>query len=154
MPGFPKIDTPCPYKATLGTVMDGDFCRMCRRTVVDLDAMSAADRDDFLAGCEGEICVSYTVRPALAAAAIAAAAMVPTAAYAQDVPVAPPVAQVAQPVDVPEEDETMIIVVGGIKDPRHAKRIDNPADAKLPAIPVVYDDEAEAVPAPTAPVRR
>ena len=32
MARFPKIDRPCPYKANLAAVMDGDFCTMCRRS--------------------------------------------------------------------------------------------------------------------------
>jgi hypothetical protein len=74
MPLFPKIASPCPYLDRLDTAMDGDFCRMCERTVHDLTGMNRAERAAFVAECGGEACVSYTTRlsPAVAAAALAA----------------------------------------------------------------------------------
>ena len=139
---FPRIDKPCPYKANLAAVMDGDFCTMCSRSVIDLTAMSMTDRRHFLSSCETEVCVSYSFRPALAAAALAAAAMtMPTAAAAQTVePVA--AAEPAQPdASVGADAEDMIIIVGGIRDPKHAELVENPLDQTLPALPVVYDEE-------------
>lgn len=123
MPLFPKIQSPCPYRARLTEVMDGDHCRMCDRTVFDLSAWSGAERAAFLAGCAEEVCVSYRAPVRIAAAAMAAAALTS------------PVAAAAQP---PEE---IVIVVGGIKDPKNARFVDS-KDAKqpLPELPVVYDD--------------
>ena len=144
---FPRIEKPCPYKANLAAVMDGDFCMMCSRSVIDLTAMSTTDRRHFLSSCESEVCVSYSFRPALAAAALAATAMaIPTAAAAQTVePVA--VAEPAQPDDAVAADaEDMMIIVGGIRDPKNAELVENPLDETLPALPVVYDDESALVP--------
>ena len=142
---FPRIDKPCPYKTNLAAVMDGDFCTMCSRRVIDLTAMSATDRRHFLSSCETEVCVSYSFRPAIAAAALAAAAMaLPTAAAAQMVE--PVVASEAAPVDF--EYEGTVIIVGGINDPKNAKLVENPLDEALPALPIVYeDDPAPALPA-------
>jgi hypothetical protein len=74
MAKYPEITRMCPYLDRLDTVMEGDFCRMCRRNVHDLSAMGEKERAVFLASCSGEVCVSYTVwmKPALAAAALAA----------------------------------------------------------------------------------
>ena len=131
---FPKIQSPCPYKSDLAAMMDGDFCRMCKRQVVDLTAWSDDQRVAFLSGCEEEVCVSYRLplRPAIAAAALAVAAMgMPTAAAAQD------------------EDESMI-VVGGIKSPTHAQYIETAEDKARPDLPIVYEDEPQKPAAKTA----
>ena len=142
---FPRVDKPCPYKANLAAVMDGDFCTMCSRRVIDLTAMSATDRRHFLSSCETDVCVSYSFRPAIAAAALAAAAMaLPTAAAAQMVE--PVVA--SEPATAVDEFEDMEIIVGGINDPKNAKLVENPLDEALPALPIVYeDDPAPALPA-------
>lgn len=70
---FPKIARPCPYVENLDAVMDGDFCRMCKRQVHDLTDMDRAAREAFLAARGGDVCVRYTVwmKPAMAAAALA-----------------------------------------------------------------------------------
>ena len=85
---FPKIERVCPYLDRLDEAMDGDFCRMCKRTVHDLTDMSDPERAAFLTACGGDACVSYIayVRPAVAAALVAASAavlVVPEAAMAQ-----------------------------------------------------------------------
>src|SRR5665213_4627527 len=74
----PKIQSPCPYKNNLAAIMDGDVCRMCKRHVFDLSGMSDVERDFLIKGCKDEICVSYKfpIRPAIAAAALAAAVIV------------------------------------------------------------------------------
>jgi hypothetical protein len=77
MTPFPQIH-PCPYLDRLDEVIDGGFCRMCRREVHDLTALDARERADFLAVRGGDACVSYrmNVKPVLAAALIAASAAV------------------------------------------------------------------------------
>jgi predicted Fe-S protein YdhL (DUF1289 family) len=135
MPMFPHIQSPCPYKSSLATLMDGDMCRMCHRQVFDLTAMSDGERVAFLGGCRDEVCVSYRlpVRPALAALALAAALGLPAAAAA-----------------TPDE-ESMQIIVGGIKNPANARMIEQAGDAALPVLPVVYEPARKAEPArPTA----
>lgn len=142
MARFPKIDSPCPYKSQLAAVLDGDFCRMCKRDVFDLSGWADGERLAFLSGCETEVCVRYTlpVRPVLAAAALAAA-IVAVPAHAQDT--APTAVEAGMP-----DEELDWVVVGGIKDPKTAAlvQVEDPADAAVPELPVVYDDH-EDVPA-------
>jgi hypothetical protein len=78
MTPFPPIQRPCPHLDRLDAVIDAGFCRMCKRDVHDLTAMDERERAGFLAACGGGACVSYTmnVKPALAAALIAASAAV------------------------------------------------------------------------------
>jgi predicted Fe-S protein YdhL (DUF1289 family) len=143
---FPKIQSPCPYKSDLSAVMDGDFCRMCKRNVVDLTAWSDEQRVSFLASCETEVCVSYRLplRPALAAAAMVAA-MASLPAAAQDAPV---VAVAASDPGAAGIDDTYEpdIIVGGITDPKHAEFVEDAADATIPALPVVYESAEPAEP--------
>lgn len=159
---FPKIQSPCPYKSDLAAVMEGDFCRMCERNVFDLSGWSDGERIAFLAGCAEEVCVSYRlpVRSMLAAAAIAAATALPSAAAAQegvgDVSLMPAMALAAR--DVAETHAASMqewdIIVGGIKDPANAEFVDHEADAALAALPVVYEDEATTAPTPAATAGR
>ncbi len=125
---FPKIQSPCPYKSQLAAVMDGDMCRMCKRQVFDLTDMDDDGRVAFMAGCTDEVCVSYRIpfRPAIAAAVMAVSTMAPMAAAA--------------------EEPTFDIVVGGIRNPGQAEFVQVPADRKLPALPVVYEDADKAAP--------
>lgn len=138
MARFPKIDSPCPYKSQLSAVLDGDFCRMCKRDVFDLSGWSDGERTAFLSGCETEVCVRYTlpIRPAIAAAALAAAAMT-APAYAQDT------VSAAIEATIPDSELDQIFV-GGIKDPKNARivQVEDPADAALPELPVVFDEPA------------
>lgn len=119
---FPRIQNPCPYSARLSTIMDGDYCRMCRRTVHDLTDMTDGERRVFMSGCTGEVCVSYrTIRPAFAAAALAAtAAAIPAAAA---------------------EHDSMVVIVtgGGITDPANTVFVDESELAETPDLPVVYE---------------
>ena len=88
-------------RTLLSAIMDGDVCRLCKREVFDLGAMSDAGRAAFLKACAGEVCVTYRmpIRTALAAAAFAAAAVaVPTAAAA---------------CSDPTEVKTEVVFVGG-----------------------------------------
>jgi hypothetical protein len=41
-----------------------DFCGHCQRRVHNLDLMSIPERETFLMGCSGNVCVSYTVKRA------------------------------------------------------------------------------------------
>ena len=153
---FPRIQSPCPYKGDLASVMDGDMCRMCERPVFDLSFMSDDERMAFLAGCTGEVCVSYRIpfRPALAAAAMAAALALPSAAAAQDqAPAADPAAIEAisaADADAAIEEAAMAdaameaeIWVGGIKDLDKLEFVEDPADSYIPELPIVYEDTAE-----------
>ncbi len=136
---FPKIESPCPYKGPLSDIMDGDVCRLCKREVFDLTAMNDGERVQFLASCEGEVCVTYAfkLRPAVAAAALAATAFsLPLAA--QDAP-----APATEAAEVGHDDEWEIMV-GGIKDAKNVEMIEDASDAKLADLPVEYEDEKPA----------
>ena len=135
---FPKIQSPCPYKGKLTDIMDGDVCRLCKREVHDLTLMTDGERVSFMTGCKDEVCVSYRVRPAIAAAALAVATIVaPTAAAACDA------------------TESYVVVVGGIKKPAEVKYVqlgEAAADRAIPQLPVVYEDSTPAKDAPHSPV--
>jgi hypothetical protein len=120
---YPKVQSPCPYKNNLASVMDGDMCRMCKRQVFDLTHMSDDQRIAFMKGCIGEVCVTYKfpVRTVLAAAVAVTAIAAPMAAAACDA------------------TDTIVIVTGGIKDPANVQYIQNSADRSIPELPVVYE---------------
>jgi hypothetical protein len=125
---FPKIQSPCPYKNELATLMDGDMCRACHRQVVDLDGFSDSARVAFLAACKSEVCVSYSfpLRPAIAAALTAAALGAPMSAAAQEAP-----------------DDFIEIIVGGILTPSDVEFISAEQDLVAPDAQVIYEDETD-----------
>lgn len=125
---FPQIQSHCPYKSELSKYLEGDLCRMCDRRVVNLNPLSDAERVSLISACKDQICVSYNLRPAIAAALTIAAIGAPMSAAAQDV--------------VIEEDA---IIVGAILEPASVQYILDAASADLIDLPVIYDDE------PTAP---
>ena len=104
----PRIDRPCPALADLDSAMDGSFCRLCSKTVHDLDAMTATQRCGLLVGARDEVCVRYRLPTALAAMALATAAL-PVAA--QTGPAASDPAQVQPTAD----QDSMEIIVGGAR---------------------------------------
>lgn len=122
---YPKIQSPCPHKGDLASIMDGDICRLCDRQVFDIGDLSDDERRAFIAGRADEVCVSYKfrLRPALAAAIAAAALAAPMNAAAQSRLVDPEV-----------------IVVGAIKDPAKVEYVADDADDAVPELPVTYDD--------------
>lgn len=134
---FPKVQNPCPYRSRLASVIEGDTCRMCKRQVHDLAAMTDSQRLAFLSGCREEVCVSYRLRlrPAVAAAALAAAA-------------------VTSAVPAAAQEEEDVLIVGGIADPRKVELVEDTADGNLPDMPVVYEDERPAEPETKAEVSR
>lgn len=133
---YPKIQSPCPYKGDISNIMDGDVCRLCKREVFDLTLMTDGERVSFMKGCAGEVCVKYSfpLRPAVAAAVIAAAAVValPTAAVACS-----------------DETETEIVFVGGIKDPANLQYVQVPDAKTAPALPVVTEPQGQGDKVPT-----
>lgn len=140
---FPKIQSPCPYKSELAAVMDGDFCRMCKRQVFDLSGWSDGERVAFLASCSDEVCVSYRLplRELLAAATLASLAAAPAAASNGEVNdsglAIQAMAEMAMgAIDPPEE----FVVIGGIKDPAGVEYVEHPVDSSVPELPVVYED--------------
>jgi hypothetical protein len=139
---FPRVQSPCPYKDRLASVMDGEHCRICKRDVIDLTHMTDDGRREFISACEGEVCVIYKLplNPVLAAAAMAASvAALPAAA--QDVP-APATVTLYGDVAVPAEEDYEEIIVGGIKDPKNTEWVEDAADAAVPELPVVVEPAA------------
>jgi predicted Fe-S protein YdhL (DUF1289 family) len=131
---FPRIDSPCPYKDRLASVMKGDFCTMCKRDVFELSHMNDLERVAFLKSCSGEVCVKYNapVRAIAAAAALVAATM-PMALAAQDA------AHSGEAVAM--EEDYGEIIVGGILDPKKTAAHEDKADATTMAtLPVVYEE--------------
>lgn len=154
---FPKVEKHCPLKSDFKSYMDGDTCRMCKRQVHDLSAMDESGRVEFLASCETEICVSYSLpKPRTVAAAVAAAALmgIPIASHASES--TPPAT--TEPVSSESPDNTEDgyyeedfdwIIVGGIKDVAEAEYIDTEVDLEIPELPVIFEDEtveSEATP--------
>lgn len=136
---FPKIQSPCPYKGKLSDILDGDICRLCDREVHDISDLSASARRELVAGCSGEICVSYRVSARSALAAMALSASMATPAYAQvDELLA---ANLAEPESGEYCLEDNYIIVGGLKKPGEVEWLTADLDSNLPDMPVVYDDE-------------
>lgn len=137
---FPKVQSPCPYRDQLAQIMDGDSCRVCKRQVVDLNGMDDAGRVAFMKSCDGEVCVSYSFRPVIAAAVLATAmAGLPMAAAAQE--------------PAPISEQEFELIVGGIHDPANVEYVEEAADQAMADLPVVYEDQAaEQAPADSKPV--
>jgi hypothetical protein len=76
MAQVPVITSACPLRFAAMPSEGRDFCGQCQRRVHNLDGMSALQRREFLAGCEGKVCVAYTVnrvrRPSALQAGLAA----------------------------------------------------------------------------------
>lgn len=144
---FPKIQSPCPYKGELAAVMDGDFCRMCKRRVHDLSAWSDGERVAFLAACSDEVCVSYRIplREMLAAATLVSLAATPAAAASNDSGLS--VAALAEGALGIIEEPQEYIFIGGIKDPARIDYVEHATDASVPELPMVYEEGDE----PAAP---
>ena len=64
MARVPKITSPCPLRWAGSPQPGMDFCGHCQRRVHNLDLLSVPERDEFLQGCSGNVCVSYTVKRA------------------------------------------------------------------------------------------
>jgi predicted Fe-S protein YdhL (DUF1289 family) len=133
---FPKVQSPCPYKNNLASIMEGENCRMCNRRVFDLTSMSDDERLLFMERCKGEVCVSYKlpIRSAVALALAATAMTAPLPVAAQEL--------------LQEE-----LIVGGIRDVANVEYRTADDNATLPDIAVVYDEAArpEAAAPPARP---
>jgi hypothetical protein len=111
---YPRIDRHCPYSDRIAELLVGDHCRMCKRTVFDLSAMDEVTRRAFLAGCETDICVTYKLRPALAAAALAAT----VAAFPAAAQEAPAKADAAGAIQTIPAEESIVVVGMMARPPR------------------------------------
>lgn len=141
MAWFPKIHSPCPYKANLASVMDSDFCNACERNVYDISAMSDGERRAFLSDCQEDVCVSYGTLGKLAAAALGSGMMAMAApAAAQDTQGAPTTDATTQAAPEEEWDYGLEIIVGGIR-AKQDLQWEEHQDKALPMLPVITDAE-------------
>lgn len=138
MARVPVITSPCPLRIKSAPQPGKDFCGHCERRVHNLDLLSEAKREEFLAGCSGKVCVSYTVRrtsrmPLAIGMGLAAVALAGAVGAADQAPVTMP--------DSPYCDLDQAVIVGGTEageklqwvDESEAARPDKP---ELPAIDV------------------
>lgn len=143
---FPKVHSPCPYKGALSDIMDGDVCRLCKREVHDLTGMAEDAKRALFEGCADEICVTYRIdtRPALAALAIGAGVMAPTALAAREAaPVTASPASAVTSEDFLAEDSQLVIIVGGARPAAAEWQSEEQIRQAHPqrTLPVVYEDE-------------
>jgi len=61
---MPVITSPCPLRWAKSPQPGMDFCGQCQRRVYNLDLMSEQEKEQFLLGCSGSVCVSYKVKRA------------------------------------------------------------------------------------------
>jgi hypothetical protein len=151
MARVPKITSPCPLRLA-GTPQPGmDFCGHCQRRVHNLDLMSVSEKEEFLGGCAGNVCVSYTVKrtaPIPVVLSLGLAAVVAGFSNAADAPTSPPpiVTSPDSPYcDLAEHGE---VLVGGTEAGEKLQWVDE-VEAKLPEKPELPDiDAATWLPSP------
>jgi hypothetical protein len=126
--------------------MDGEVCRVCRRKVHDLGAMSETQRVTFLDACSDEICVKYTLplpRKVAALALSAAVIALPVAAEEQTTTTEADKARPEAVYNGVDEAEEVFIIIGGIKVRSKREYVDAAEDEATPELPVVYEEEAD-----------
>jgi len=145
MARVPAITSPCPLRIDSAPQPGKDFCGRCERRVHNLDLLSHAQREAFLAGCSGKVCVSYSVRrtsrmPLALGVGLAAVALAGAVGAADQAPVTMP--------DSPYCDPDRIVIVGGTEAGEKLQWVDEseaaqPDKPELPAI-----DAADWLPTP------
>ena len=119
MTRYPGLDQHCPITDRIDEAMDGSFCRQCKTTVHDLDALDEASRLRVVAGNLGPVCVRYRLpRAAALTAAARIAASLPAAAQ-NDAQSSAAAAQEATPPAEAVEDD---FIVGVMSRPTRAER--------------------------------
>jgi hypothetical protein len=130
----PIIDSPCPFRASRMPEPGRDHCGHCDRQVHNLDGMNTRQREAFLQGCSGKVCVAYTVhrsaqrRNATIGAVLVASLTGSGMAMAQDTTAS------VKPIDVASVQSTTVLtseqldhnllLVGGVSDARQARWAD------------------------------
>lgn len=129
MARVPVITSPCPLRMNGAPQPGRDFCGNCQRRVHNLDLMSLAEREEFLVGCEGKVCVSYTVRRAARLSTAIGIGIVAAAGLSASVNAdeAPPV--VVMP-GSPACEDLEIVLVGGTEAGSKLQWVDE-SEAKL-----------------------
>ncbi len=150
---FPRIDSPCPLKK-IEMPASGNFnCSTCNREVQDLTHLSESERRDFLAQCEGSVCVSYRLpinlkgfkKAALAGVFVIASNGLAIAAAAETpevIPTAP-----ADGINSTSQVEEDFLVMGGIDNPK-SRAIEKTAQnnitgqSNLELIPIIEEEDS------------
>ncbi len=138
MSRVPVITSPCPFRWSSAPKPGQDFCGQCQRQVHNLDFMSASEREVFLAGCSGKVCVSYTLRRPVRAAIALGAGLAAAAALGGSASAGAP-AVVVTP-DSPYCDEELdTVTIGGTEAGEKLQWVDEaeaarPDKADLPEI--------------------
>ena len=137
---FPKVQSACPYKGALSDILDADICRLCKREVHDLTDMGEDAKRALFAGCSDDVCVTYRLdaRPVLAAAAMGASVMLPTALAAQDVH-----QETFETALADDAGEQFWIIVGGARKNGVEVWQNEEEIREERALPVVYEDAPE-----------
>jgi len=132
MARVPIITSPCPLRWAGPPQPGMDFCGNCRRSVHNLDLMSIPERETFLMGCSGNVCVSYTVKRAarIPVALGIGLAVVAGSTNATDVVTSPD----SPYCNLPDYE----IMVGGTEAGEKLQWVDD-AEAKLPDKPELPD---------------
>jgi hypothetical protein len=133
MARVPVITSSCPLRWNAAPRAGKDFCGQCQRRVHNLDAFDDAERQAFLSGCAGKVCVYYTVRrrkaaPSALGLGIAAAAGMLGAGTAVADEAASPLIVAGEYCDPLIEE---VVMVGGTQAGRELEWIDE-QEAKLP----------------------
>jgi hypothetical protein len=132
MSRVPVITSPCPLRFGSAPQPGQDFCGHCQRQVHNLDLMPAQERETFLAGCSGKVCVSYTVRRPLRASLALGATLAAAALAGSAGAEAPPVTVMP---DSPYcDDEFVEVFVGGTQAGEELQWVDE-AEAAMPDKP-------------------
>lgn len=144
MARVPIITSPCPLRWRGSPAPGMDFCGHCKRRVHNLDLMSTQEREAFLSGCSGSVCVSYTVpravRIPLAMGLSLAALAGPV--HAGDLPASPDNTSYS---NMPDIDT---LIMGGTEAGEKLQWID-PAEASAPNKPDLPNiDAATWLPTP------
>ena len=145
MARFPVITSPCSLRFNGAPRPGKDFCGRCERQVHNLDLMSQAQREEFLAGCSGKVCVAYSVprvkrMPLAIGMGLAAVALAGAVGATDQGPVTTP--------DSPYCDPNQAVIVGGTEAGEKLQWVDEseaaqPDKPELPAI-----DAADWLPTP------
>jgi hypothetical protein len=148
---YPIVDQQCPFKKELAAHMQGDFCTICDKQVVDLSPMTDDERVAFVESRTGDVCVSYKLplKRAIAAAALSAM-VVPMAAAAQDAS-----AEAAQNAteNYDEGEIVGVFSVGAIKKQGKRIYIETAEDLALPELPIATEPDTNP-PKPDNPTQR
>lgn len=138
MARIPVITSPCPLRWASLPEAGRDHCGQCDRKVHSLDGMSATQREAFLGGCTGKVCIAFTANVrqqrrnvALGAGLLAALAGSSAMAAEPDLglaattgPTSPVDTTIAVAGEEPAIEDLEIIMVGGVEDGATARWMD------------------------------